>query len=137
MKINFLKKLREKKISKYLHELGDPIYNKEYEIDEIKQYFESKGFRYIGKKHLNVPEYSFNRVFIVFYHPHHKFIITAWENHPYNPEYSLQEIAYRTVRNYPVSDARKFLNWTIDRIYRDLLEHQKQSKERKINDNNR
>lgn len=111
MKIKFLENLKErkkKKVHEHINRLTDRLMSGTFELDDIIAYFQKRKYRFIGKRHLQVPSYIYKIVSMLFYNPEHGFIVTMWHNHPYEPRYSFRNVSFKYDK-LPISKARNFI----------------------------
>ena len=79
--MSIIEKYKFKKVKNYVHDLIHQLTSISMELEDIKNFFHQEGFRYVGKRQLQIPKYIFNLLFILFYHPRYGFIVTVclWE----------------------------------------------------------
>lgn len=106
--MNLLEKYKFKKVRNYVHDITHRLTSISMELEDIKSFFHQEGFRYIGKRQLQIPQYIFNLLFILFYHPRYGFIVTVWANSKYTPRYTNRCISFGN-HDVPISKCRGFI----------------------------
>lgn len=122
---DFFKELKYRRVKKYTGELADRLTCAYMELEDIKKFFTREGFRYIGKKQLQISKYIYNLVFILLYHPKYGFIITVWSNTKYNPQYNLKALHFWSY-DIPVSECRQALRSSMESHIEDVLNERKE-----------
>ena len=103
--MNIFEKYKFKKVKNYVHDIIHRLTSISMELEDIKNFFHEEGFRYVGKRQLQIPHYIFNLLFILFYHPRYGFIVTVWANSRYTPRYTNRGISFASY-DTPISKCR-------------------------------
>ena len=124
---DFFKELKYRRVKKYTGKLMDRLTCAYMDLEGIKKFFTHEGFRYIGKKQLQIPKYIYDLVFILLYHRKYGFIITVWSNPgtKYSPQYNLKALNFWSY-DIPVSECREALRSSMESHIEEILNERKE-----------